>query len=174
MAFRMCDPAEGSNLQNLPANIIEYPEAASQSFPYGALVVLSSGKVAVAGAISATYASADLDSGTAVFGRALKAATGVTDSPIPVMLIQAGVTVQRLPLITSASTSTNSAGPTLAQSMIGAKYDIAQFTQGGVTVVGVTQDDTTNPNVFVFDAPPEEFGKVNGEVYVVFTRTQGS
>lgn len=56
-------------------------EAASQSFKAGDLVLLSSGKVAVAGTDNADL---DTDDG-AILGMALKDASGVTDTLVPVI-----------------------------------------------------------------------------------------
>ncbi len=65
------------------AQILYFPEAATQTFKRGDFVTLSSGKVAVAVA----YTSGDpVLSGTKILGIADKDATGTTDTPIPVVI----------------------------------------------------------------------------------------
>lgn len=61
-----------------------YPEAASQSFKRGDPVILSSGKVTIAGSSSSVYTATDL------LGFAEQDATGTTDTPIKVLLAVPG------------------------------------------------------------------------------------
>lgn len=63
-----------------PRNIKEYPEAASQTFKKGDPVILSSGKVAIAGT------SSNLVNASTTLGFAEHDASGTTDNPVKVLI----------------------------------------------------------------------------------------
>ena len=141
---------------------IPYTEAASQTFKAGDPLTLSSGKVAVAVAANATYASGDLESAK-VIGFALKDASGATDAPIMVSPLRDDVEW----LVPVAHGTPASA--VIAQANVGAGFDLGHWTDGsGVTAWGVTLDDTSVKNVIV-TALKDPVGTQYGEVWVRFS-----
>ena len=100
-----------------PPNVKSYPEAASQSFSAGDLVILSSGSVAIA------------TDGQDVAGVALQNASTTTGTEIKVSVI----TPQQVWSVESTGTP--------AATMEGSQYDIASFSAGAM-VVSVTAGGT--------------------------------
>lgn len=138
-----------------PGTITHFPEAASQSFKYGDLVTLSSGKVAVLIApVTGAYVvgTGDVDSAGdgAIVGMALRAASGTTDTSIPVWVFNEQSEI----LLTVMHATPASAITAVAQ--VGVKYDIVNqiLASGGPQTWVYTIDDTTNPNVIVQEIDP--------------------
>lgn len=121
MGFR---PWPGPN----PDNIVHLPEAATQTFVAGDLVIISSGKVAV---------MTDDDD---IFGIALKSASGTTDTMLPVYVITPGDK-----FIAQASTTT-------AETNKGVAYALV-VTSGSMAV---NPGSTTTPAFYIEKLDPRD------------------
>lgn len=130
-----------------PAQILTFPEAASQTFIAGDLVTLSSGKVAVAVAASATHASSDVEAGT-ILGVALENASGTTDDPVKVAIAD-----DRLQILLTVIHGTPAIAVT-AVAQVGVGYDVGHWTDGSTPAVtgwGYMIDDTSATNAMVVE-----------------------
>jgi hypothetical protein len=123
-----------------------YPEAASQSFKAGHLVILSSGKV--------TKAASDPAANT-ILGIAAQAATGTTDSPIGVYVAD----------VTSEYIAHVEASAVTAVTDIGVGYGIVL--DGTYDVFRVDKSDTTNKKVVITEIL-DAVGDTNGRVVFHF------
>jgi hypothetical protein len=108
--------------------IVHLPEAATQTFDQGDLVIISSGKVAVA---------TDDDD---VFGVAMRDASGTTDTMIPVYVIHASDK-----FLAEASTTT-------AQTNVGVAYALV-MTSGSMAV---NPGSTTTPAFYIEKLDPRD------------------
>jgi len=77
--------------------VVTYPEAASQTFPAYFPVKFSSGKVAAWQTVGTTVTSITSGDAADMIGIALRAASGTTDTDIPILLIDEGTELE-LPL----------------------------------------------------------------------------
>jgi len=124
-----------------PYVVNHLPEAASQSFKAGDLVILTSGKVAI------------VTSDQTVYGVALKDASGTTGADVPVLVIQPDQI-----FLAQADTTT-------AATHVGGKYGLNIGTAGSMSVdIG----DTSTTTVRIEKLDPRDGAKANGRVYVKF------
>lgn len=143
------------NFVDGPVTRLRFPEAASQSFKAGDLVILSSGKVAISVA-----AGNSLDTDTKILGMALEPATGVTDTMVSVLVFLGSVSMD-LPVYhgTPASAVT-------AVANNGTAYALYHSSTGGFMV---DLSNTTKPNVRqVTISPRYPVGEQYGIVTVTF------
>lgn len=127
-----------------------YPEAAGQTFKAGDLVTLSSGSVAAL----ATSDGAITSSSNKVLGVALRDASGVTGTTIPVKVVDEDTCV----LLPVNHGTVANAKP--ANGTIGNQYQLVR--SGGIYAIQI--DQTTNPVAILWDKIPgmdqEQYGPV--------------
>jgi hypothetical protein len=126
--------------------IAYFPEAASQSFDAGDVVILSSGKVAIAGSDPAA---------NTIVGVAAQDATGVTDTKIGVYLPTEDAEFSANVQDTGALAITN----------VGAQYGLVLDSTNAIFRVDLS--DTTNKRVTVTELL-DAAGDVNGRVVFKF------
>lgn len=138
------------------------PEAANQSFPRGALLVRSGGKLAVA-----TETAQNVDGSQVFVGFANHAASGVTDKQVRYARIRPG-TRYEMQVVNNSDTLIGA-----DQVTIGASYGLRRISQtvGSETVYTyvVDKNDTTNPYVKVVGLatlPGEKASDAGTSVYV--------
>ena len=125
-----------------PAQVLYFPEAASQSFKNGEFVYLVSGKLTV-------FPS----DGVAIAGMALQDASTVTDTAIAIQVARPGVVFEG-----NVSTSVT------AITQVGTKYGIVR--DGTNKWHHVDVSDTTNTRVVVVDmSPKDDVGDTYGRIY---------
>lgn len=124
-------------------NIKTYPEAASQTFKKGDPVILSSGKVAIAGN------SANLINAATILGFAMEDASGTTDDPVKVLIPSDDTEFV-------GTLSNGTAGSTWAVTYAGVAYDLrlnSSITSGALGV-SVDRAATGTATALVIDVVP--------------------
>lgn len=138
------------------------PEAASQSFPVGALLIRSGGKLAVA-----AETGQRVNASQVLVGEALTPASGVTDAEVRYARLRPG-TKYAMQVVNASDTLIGA-----DQATIGTSYAIRRISQtiGGKTVYTYAVDigSTSNPYVKVVGVatyPGESPSTAGTEVYV--------